>query len=161
MPHSEPAFEALRRRVERLEAAESARQLLARYCRACDRQDIDALVELFVPDCRLETAAGAHTGLEEVAGFFRQAWAADPAPKSHFTTNVRTLDAGPGSISIDAYFLYIATDDGSSVLGWGEYRDEVDVTGPSPRFQKKAISMTASTGVRHMGDLPAGWERGS
>lgn len=149
MAEPEQGIECLRRRVERLEALESARQLLAKYCRACDVQDMDALVELFVADCRLDTGTEARNGVEEVISFFRQAWADDPVPKRHFVTNVSAVDVRPEAVTVDAYFLYISTEHEPSVLGWGEYRDEVEIAGASPRFRKKSIHMGRLSDVPH------------
>lgn len=161
MAEPEQGFEGLRRRVERLEALESARQLFAKYCRACDLQDMDALVELFVADCRLDTGAETRSGLDEVTSFFRQAWADDPVTKRHFVTNVRAVDIRPEAVTVDAYFLYISTDHEPSVLGWGEYRDEVELAGASPRFRKKSIHMSRSSDLAHHAHPMVGPDRRS
>jgi hypothetical protein len=47
------AFEDLARRVERLEAREEIRQLVARYALALDQRDLDALCGLFPEDVRV------------------------------------------------------------------------------------------------------------
>jgi uncharacterized protein (TIGR02246 family) len=47
------ALDALARRVERLEAHEEIRQLVARYALALDQRDLDALCGLFAEDVRV------------------------------------------------------------------------------------------------------------
>jgi uncharacterized protein (TIGR02246 family) len=139
---------SIEERIERLESMEAARRLMARYARACDAQDLDGIVELFAPDCELEIPGRTWRGRDEVREFFRRAWADDPSRKSHFITNVECRPREAGSVAVDAYFLYTASGDRSSVIGWGCYADVVDTTAPDPVFARKAMTVTRAADVR-------------
>jgi hypothetical protein len=58
------AVEALARRVERLEALEEIRQLVARYALALDQRDLDALCGLFPEDVRVGRDARGRDALK-------------------------------------------------------------------------------------------------
>jgi len=139
-------------RLERLEAAEAARRLLARYARACDRQDADAVVALFAPDGEIEIPGTVYNGVTEIKVFYQQAFTDDPSIKSHIITNTETAWRGGGLIAIDAYLLYTAAGDASSVLGWGEYHAIVRV-GAEAAIQRLTIS------IRRAVDVRQGWAR--
>ena len=152
-PTATDRLHALEARLQRLEALEAARELLAAYARACDAQDLPGVVALFAPDCELGIPGQSWTGVDAVREFFRGAWTADPSQKNHFISNVRAVDtradgADPGEVTVDAYFLYTAAGDDSSVLGWGEYRDVVTTSGPRPLFRSKIMSVTRAADVR-------------
>lgn len=57
-------------RLEKLEATEAIRQLVARHAVATDQKDIDTLVSLYVPDVLVE---GETSGREALASWFRSA----------------------------------------------------------------------------------------
>ena len=128
-------------RLDRLETIEAARELLARYADACDAQDLEGVVSLFAPDCALDVPDQTYRGTDEVRGFYRQAWEADPSQKSHFITNVKTRWLGSGRVAVDCYFLYTAAGDATSVLGWGEYTDVVSTATGLACFERKAITI--------------------
>ncbi len=86
-------------------------------------------------------------GRDEVKEFFRRAWADDPSRKSHFITNVECTPREAGSVAVDAYFLYTASGDRSSVIGWGCYADVVDTTAPDPVFARKSMTVTRAADV--------------
>ena len=75
-------------RVRRLELIELAKAVTVRYGRACDGKDVDALrAEVFTSDVVLRLPSGEHHGLDEVAGFYDGAFAAEPGTRRHFLTN--------------------------------------------------------------------------
>lgn len=135
-------------RLARLEALEAARALLARYARACDASDLAAVTALFSPRCRLEVAGRSWSGVDEIAGFFRQAWSEDPTRKRHFITNIEALEWDGAKVTVEAYFLYTAAGDSSSILGWGEYLDVIDTTGTGPLFEEKSMRVVRAADVR-------------
>ncbi|MEO6989207.1 MAG: nuclear transport factor 2 family protein [Aquihabitans sp.] len=57
-------------RLERLEAIEAIRQLVARHALATDQRDIDTLVSLYVPDVAVDDGT---SGRSMLAGWFRTA----------------------------------------------------------------------------------------
>jgi uncharacterized protein (TIGR02246 family) len=149
-------------RLDRLESIEAARSVLARYADACDAQDVGALAELFAEGCELEVPGEVYRGVDQVAAFYRQAFADDPSRKSHFITNIKAEWVEPGRVAVDSYFLYTAAGDTSSVLGWGEYRDVVTTTGKQPAFARKSIIIRRAVDVRigwALADLKDGGQR--
>lgn len=146
-------IEELERRLFRLEAAEAARSLLARYARACDRRDLPAVTALFSTDGSVEAGGRTWTGAEQISDFFRDSWSGDPSDKTHFIVNMQSGEAPAGAVAVHATFMYTAAGDTSSVLGWGEYRDVVDLSGPAPVFRSKHMEVTWA------GDIRRGWAR--
>jgi uncharacterized protein (TIGR02246 family) len=154
-PEAPEARGSVEERLDRLESMEAARTVLARYASACDAQDLDDLLGLFAADSELDVPGQTWHGAGEVAEFYRQAFASDPTQKSHFITNVKVACVGVATVAIDSYFLYTAAGDTSSILGWGEYRDIVDTSGPQPVFRRKSIA------IRRAVDVRQGWSLGS
>lgn len=145
------AIGSLTRRIRQLEAADAARSLLARYGSACDARDLDAVTAMFGEDGRIEVDRRIWVGRQQIASFFQDAWAADPSDKTHFIVNVSPGELTGGSISVRSTFLYTAAGASSSVIGWGRYRDVVDVAGPEPVFLDKGMDLTWA------GDVRWGW----
>ncbi len=141
----------LTERVEQLEAMEAARRLLARYARACDGQDLEGVVSLFHDEAEVEVPGRTWKGQDGVRECYRAAWEADPSRKSHFITNVECTGYEAGRVSVEASFLYTAAGVNSSVLGWGQYRDEVNTSGPDIVFTRKWMN------VSRAGDIRQGW----
>ena len=135
-------------RLERLEAVEAARWVLARYAEACDAQDLDAIGGLFTLEAELVVPGASFAGRQKIVEFYRQAWTEDPSRKTHFITNVSAHVFQAGLVEVTSYFLYTAAGYNSSVLGWGEYRDEVATSGDRPRFTRKSIAIRRATDVR-------------
>lgn len=154
------AIGSLTRRVRQLEAADAARSLLARYGWACDDRDLDAVTAMFGEDGRVEVGGRIWVGRQQLAAFFQEAWAADPSDKTHFIVNVSPGELTGGSISVRSTFLYTAAGWSSSVIGWGRYRDVVDVAGPEPVFLNKGMELTWAGDVRQ-GWAAAGTGRGA
>jgi 3-phenylpropionate/cinnamic acid dioxygenase small subunit len=141
-------------RLQRLELAEAARELTARYALALDHRDFGALAELFTEDAVVEAGGETFTGRAAVMGFFRHAMEViDPSDKKHLMMNHRVRQLTPGSAQVDSYFLYTAVGD-ESVLGWGTYADVVRVEADGlPRFATKSIVVDVAVDVRQ------GWAR--
>ncbi len=148
------AIGSMARRLRQLEAAEAARSLLARYGWACDGRDLDAVTAMFGEDASVEVGGRIWTGHREIASFFREAWSADPTDKTHFMVNVAPGELAGDAIAVSATFLYTAAGGSSSVLGWGHYRDVVDVSGHQPVFRSKGMDL------KWAGDVRRGWAAG-
>jgi 3-phenylpropionate/cinnamic acid dioxygenase small subunit len=145
---SVPDHPSVEERLDYLEMAERARSLLAGYAQACDAQDVEALARLFSATGRVEVPDRAFEGREAVLGFYRHAFASDPSRKSHFITNVETRRLGLGRVAVDSYFIYTASGDATSILGWGEYRDVVADGPEGVRFESKSIAVKRAVDVR-------------
>jgi hypothetical protein len=138
-------------RLLALETAEAARTTLARYADAVDAQSVSGIEELLAPDVVLDVGA-VFEGRAAVTEFFRKAFADDPSDKSHFITNVRVSSVGTGRAKVDAYFLYTAAADTTSIIGWGTYAHEVAV---AP--EGEGLFTRMSLGIRRSVDVRNGW----
>lgn len=139
----------LTERLDRLEAAEQARELTARYAIALDHKDFDTLADLFTEDAVLHAGPDTFTGRVSIMEFFRNALeVADPSVKKHLMANPRVTHTAPGEVRIDSYFLYTAVGE-ASILGWGSYADVVRTsTEGVPRFSDKRITVDVAADVR-------------
>ncbi len=141
----------LAERVRRLELVELAKAVTVRYGRACDDKDVDALrASVFAPDVVLRLPNREHRGIDDVATFYAAAFAAEPGTRRHFLTNQVGEVLPDGRVGIDSYFFFVSAD-ARSVIGWGAYRDVVDVTDDGARIIDKTIVLDVHT------DLGAGW----
>ena len=134
-------------RLDRLELAEEARSLAARYARACDARDLDELESVFAPDAVLETPHRALTGRDAVLGFYRDALKPEVTQR-HFLTNQQVEHVAPGVVRLRSYFLYTSAGDATSVLGWGTYVDDVERRDGGAVVVRKAIEVLSSNDVR-------------
>ena len=138
-------------RLARLETIEAARGLLAAYAQLVDDRDVDGLAAIFSRDAVLTASGRPYDGRDAVLDFYRRAFAADPSGRRHFVTNVRVVDASAAMVTLSAYLLFTAGTGGDSVLGWGRYRDRVDVVDGTKLITAKDIV------VDHRGPVQATW----
>ncbi len=144
-------LQAVLARLEHLERIEAARTLTARYARACDTGDMDGLAELFTDDAVLVVSSGPKEGREAVMAYYRKGILGNPAVKRHWLMNHEFDVAESGEIAVTTYFIYTYAGDDTSIIGWGDYRDDVVVADGVARFRRKAITLDVSADVR------AGW----
>jgi hypothetical protein len=65
--------EDIETRLDRMESIDAIRQLVSRYGMLIDCRDVDTLVGLFVPDCRVTRTDSGHAALRSLLdGLFRQ-----------------------------------------------------------------------------------------
>ena len=148
------ALEELARRVARLEAIEIAKVTAARYGRACDAKDVEALRDdVFTPDAVLRLPTREEHGVDAVAASYANAFAAEPGIRRHFMVNhVADVD-DDGVVHMDSYFFFVSQDR-EAVLGWGGYRDVIVVEDGVGRIRDKTILIDVYT------TLDAGWALG-
>ena len=146
--------EQLARRVARLEAIEVAKVTAARYGRACDTKDVDALRnEVFTPDAVLRLPTREEHGIDAVAESYATAFASEPGVRRHFVINhVADVD-DDGVVHMDSYFFFVSQDR-QSVIGWGGYRDVIVIDDGVGRIRDKTILLDVYT------TLDAGWALG-
>ena len=135
-------------RLARLELIEECRQLSFRYARALDVKDLVALDALFTDKCVLEIPGQTFTGRDAVAQFFREALLGDPGTKRHFMMNQTVTPTDAVSANMQSYFLYTSAGPAMSLIGWGDYDDDVTVEEGIARFSRKRISVERETDVR-------------
>lgn len=139
-------------RVRRLELIELAKTATINYARACDRKAVDELrTNVFTSDAALHVPNREFRGIDDVAGFYDNAFAAEPGSRRHFLTNQLTEVVGEDRVRVESYFVFLSADAGW-VIGWGQYRDVVVVGDDGPRITDKPSSSTcgptASLGQR-------------
>jgi hypothetical protein len=147
--------EDLARRVARLEAIEVAKVTVARYGRACDAKDVGALRdEVFTADIVLHLPTGDERGIDAVAEVYAQAFASEPGIRRHFVVNhiADVVDDG-AAVDLDSYFLFVSQDR-ESVIGWGGYRDVVEIADGVGRIREKTILIDVYS------TLATGWALG-
>lgn len=138
-------------RLAALETAEAARAIVADYAYAVDAQDLDALRTVFAPDALLTAGERRWQGIGEIEGFFDHQFTANPCARRHFITTVQVSDATAERASVRSYFIFTTAVAGTSILGWGQYRDRVAWTDAGLRIAEKDIS------VDHQGPVEDGW----
>lgn len=143
--------EDLTRRIERLETAEDVRALAAAYADACDANDLEALRAISAPDVVVSVPGMQWTGVEEVLGFYRAAWAGNSNPSRHFMTNIAMTSLEADRAEATSSFLYVTAVDGASKVGWGAYRDTFVRHDGKLVLQSKHIQMDLLV------DLSEGW----
>ena len=137
-------------RVARLEAIEVAKATTARYARACDTKDIEALrTEVFTDDAVLRLPTRELHGIDAIAKSYRRAFEAH-GPRRHFIVNHIAERAESDLVELASYFVFVSQD-GSSVIGWGAYRDIIVIDGPVGRIRDKTILVDVYT------NLDDGW----
>jgi 3-phenylpropionate/cinnamic acid dioxygenase small subunit len=147
---------ALAGRLEQLEAAEHARGAMAAYADAVDAQDLDALAAVFSADAVVDVPGREYSGLEQVLGFYTDAFAADPSRKTHFVTNLSTEALDRGRTGVRCYLLYTASAEDMSVIGWGNYEAIVRVEPPTRVIERLSIAVRRAVDVRTGWAGPAG-----
>jgi hypothetical protein len=135
-------------RLARLELIEQCRQLSFSYARALDVKDLVALDALFTDKCVLEIPGQTFTGREAIAEFFRAALLGDPGVKRHFMMNQTVVPSDSANATMQSYFLYTSSGPEISLIGWGDYDDDIAVEDGTARFTRKRISVERETDVR-------------
>ena len=137
-------------RIARLEEAELARNLLHDYADILDDPTPEAVAALFTDDGVLSVPAGDFVGTAAITSFFRDRLGPGASDKRHFIMNVRTRPQGPGLVEVASYFLFTAREPDSGI-GWGRYRDVIEVAEGRARIRHKTITPHLAT------DLKRGW----
>lgn len=153
-PTTEADLPALLERVQRLEAAELARNLLHAYAEVLDAPTPEAVAALFSEGGTLSVPSGDFVGRDEIAGFYRDRVGPGASEKRHFITSVRTRPLTPDLVEVASYFVFTAREPDNSGLGWGTYLDEIEVRDGRALFARKTITPHVST------DLARGWPAG-
>lgn len=127
-------------RVQRLQAAELAREASWRYATAVDTCDFDLLAGVFTEDAVLTTRKGPRQGREAIVDYYRTALA-DPVGRRHFLVNQTVTPVAPDHVRLDSVFLYTYAGADTSVIGWGTYADEARIIDGVGYLSSKRISI--------------------
>src|SRR3989337_523135 len=102
------AQEDLAARLRRLELIELAKVATMTYGRACDRKDVEELrTNVFTNDIVVRLPSRELSGIDNVAGFYADAFAAEPGTRRHFLANQVAEVYGTDRVHLDSYFFFL------------------------------------------------------
>lgn len=117
-----------------------ARRTVARYARAIDSKDFDAIAAIFTEDAQLHRVGTTTVGRSDIATFYRQFLPA-VGHMRHFMTNTMAEPDGP-LIRVHSLFSYVQVLDEGTRFGWGDYHDVIRPTGEADgEFVDKTIAV--------------------
>lgn len=134
-----------------LEDIESIRKIIARYGKALDEKDIDALKPLFAAGAELTVTPWGLSamGYQAVIDFYAQSFL-DSESTRHYMTNAEIEPAGMGYRS-HCYFQNSVDSPPQSLRGWGVYDDDFIREDGVWKFASKRIT------VQVLGPFDEGW----
>ncbi|WP_207918711.1 nuclear transport factor 2 family protein [Saccharopolyspora karakumensis] len=141
------------RRIARLEAREAIRDLDARYCRALDDGDWDALVSLFTEDGEFVGLARA-TGHAELRAFFAGLADAGLTAFWHHVTNLDITLEGEDTARARSFLWQPCVQDGVPHIAAGRYTDSLRRVDGNWRYASKQVSFD------YFVPLADGWDHG-
>lgn len=138
-------------RLALLEDIESIRKIIARYGKALDDKNIDALKPLFAANAEVTVAPWglSASGHGAVIDFYAQSFL-DSESTRHYMTNVEIEPAGEGCRS-HCYFQNSVDSPPQSLRGWGIYEDDFVREDGVWKFLSKRIT------VQVLGPFDEGW----
>lgn len=124
-----------------------ARRTVARYARAIDSKDYDAIAAVFTDDAELHRVGATTVGRADISAFYRE-FLPTVGHMRHFMTNTVAEPEGP-VIRVHSLFWYVQVLDEGTRFGWGDYRDIIRPTGEADgQFVDKTITVTHAEVVR-------------
>lgn len=134
--------EDLAARLERLETAEAARDVVYRYASGLDARDWEQIAASLAADAVLIDPTGSIVGRAAIVSSLQAAMASGFIP-CHQVTSTRVDLAGPGRAVVESTIHYTLQGGGADGVGWGTYRDEVQVTDGVGRIVRKEFTPAA------------------
>lgn len=141
------------RRIDRLEALEAIRDLDARYCRALDDGDWDALVSLFTEDGEFVGLSRA-TGRAELRSFFAGLADAGLTAFWHHVTNLEIVLDSEDTARARSFLWQPCVQDGVPHIAAGRYTDSVRRVDGTWCYVTKQVSFD------YFVPLTEGWDHG-
>lgn len=149
--HSDEIAE-LRSRVQRLEDREEIRELIARYGRAVDDRDWDALRAQYTPDAIFDSAAGRSVGADAIIDYYAERTSAYVASYHYPHSSELTFvddDHATGVVCAHAEL----TIEGDTVMVALRYQDDYRRTDGRWRFHERNTNLLY---VLKLSELPTG-----
>lgn len=113
-------------RLKRLEAAETARNAINKYCLALDRPDLTILETLFSRDITLRGYyVGRLEGREDALAYFAKAVSTPCKHRKHYTTNSIVEGIDGDIVTAQCYFFSCHGDPEKMNVAWGHYEYKV------------------------------------
>jgi hypothetical protein len=139
-------------RLDRLEAIEAARSVVARYCDAVDQgRTREALGPYFAENAVLRNPAGVTNGRDAILEYYDGFFASGATLSRHHLANQRFTALDGGRVRHEAYFLVLLARGGESFVGMGDYDDVLEHDGEAWRFVEKGNAVIG------MVPLAEGW----
>ena len=131
--------ENLARRLAVLEAGEAAREALFAYASAVDTRDWAALESCFTSDAVLVMGTSETHGASAIAASLRS-MLPDDFITQHLLVNPRIVSNDGSTVVIESTIYYLHEGSGYEAVGWGNYRDTVDVQESRGRISRKEFT---------------------
>lgn len=144
---------SIEQRIARLEALEEIRGLDARYCRALDDGEWDALVSLFTEDGEFIGLSRAR-GRAELRAFFAGLGGAGLTAFWHHVTNLEIIFDGDDSARTQSFLWQPCVQDGTPHIAAGRYLDSVRRIDGVWRYASKRVCFD------YFVPLTEGWDHG-
>ncbi len=129
------------------------RELTYAYGRCIERQDAEAMAQLFTADGEIDFSSlgrGAHRGREAIRDFYANTWAMRVRP---FFTNHMIELSGDGRARGTCCFENRAVQGEESMIGAGRLYDEYEKSGSEWKFRSRKVEMF------YFVPLKEGWAR--
>lgn len=151
MSNLEERLAQVEARLARLEDIESVRKIIARYGKALDTKNIDALKQLFAVEAAVTVSPWglSASGHAAVMDFYAQSFLDSEATR-HYMTNAEIEPEGEGYRS-HCYFQNSVDSPPQSLRGWGIYEDDFVREDGVWKFLNKRII------VQVLGPFDEGW----
>lgn len=121
---------------------------LAEYCDRIDRNDIDGLVDLFTPDCRVDFIPGRTlVGRAELHAHLTDRML-PVAATSHHLSNVIVRAEGPDAAQVSSYLYawHRYVDGRPDGIVWGRYLDRCVRVGGAWSIERRALVLHGAEG---------------
>jgi uncharacterized protein (TIGR02246 family) len=129
-------------RIDRVESRLDLRDLVSRYCKACDDRDLAAMADLFAPDGAVTTGDGStrHEGRDAVIAMFAQSQTSMHMT-NHWVHDHLLSFTSPDEASGTAFAHVEANVNGTAMIGAIRYHDDYARCDGKWRFSKRHIEM--------------------
>ena len=123
-------------RLQRIEDRDALRDLLARYCYLIAAGDVEGVLELFTPDCRVEILGQSYEGPEGLRKLYADSLRVEPKPYIH---NHLIESLGDDSARGRCVLEIRQTRDGRPETGGGCYEDAYRKVDGSWKFESRVF----------------------
>lgn len=130
---------SLEERLERLEAIEDIRNLMALYCRSVDMRDQEAFLSIWQEDAVYEVPHGVADGKARISEMFHTI-INNRQKLHHHTTNAAIEVEEEQATAVSDVFYYRLDMQGKSELMSGTYRDEFSKSTGQWLFKRRSFA---------------------
>lgn len=109
----------LEEKINRLEAIEATRTLMAKYCHGIDKHDLETFMSIWAQDCIYNLPRGEGKGLDGVRALVEKVWTQVPQCHHHITNPVIDIDGDTATARTDVFYFRQTDDDYYTLLSGG------------------------------------------